>query len=49
MDVIELDVANELLTPNRFSCIDAKDGSLRIGAAPRLALAIGYDVEDVVG
>src|SRR5437899_13102829 len=44
VDVIELDVANELLTPNRFSCIDAKDGSLRIGADLGPFLLGSYDL-----
>jgi len=30
--IVQVDIANELLTPNQFFCTDPKDGSLRVGA-----------------
>src|SRR5712691_10181119 len=32
VDIVQVEVANEVLTPDQFFCIDPKDGSLRIGA-----------------
>src|SRR5712691_10260680 len=44
VDVVQVDIANELLTPNRFFCTDPTDGSLRVGVDLGAFLLGTYDL-----